>query len=155
MAIGVVACTPLLTPEAQHQLSHVDIYSIPERMGQQLRRALLLRFGSECYVKKYGLKIDLKESAYSSDLGTDAKSILTHVMLTARYQLIRLSDQCILGKGVLVAHNQKTITRAYYSQTTADRWIIETNVQHLSRSITTEVARLLHRLSHPCCVKKE
>lgn len=139
------ACSPLLTQEVQLALSEVQIDNIPERVGQKLKQSLQYKFQSNSCNKNYALKIILTEQTYSIEIGLDAKSKLVHVTLKADYQLKRIKDQKLIGKGAVTANNYRALTTSYYSCTTADRAIQDNNIKQLVYAITNAIASLLKK----------
>lgn len=146
----VTACSPLLSPETQHQLSHVCIEPIPERSGQMLRHLLTNQCKSFCHPKKYALKINLQENTATMELGVDAKSNLQNVSLTAIYELKDMATGQMIDQGQVTCNSSKTLTRSYYSRTTADQYILQNNIMQIQRLLLHKIAKALTKKQWKC-----
>ena len=146
----LAACAPLLSPETQHQLSHVFIEPIPERSGQVLRHLLVSQCKSSRVSKGYSLKVNLSENSVAMELGVDAKANLEHVSLTATYELKHMLTGKIIDKGQVTSSNSKTLTTSYYSRTTADQYILQNNIVQVQRLLVYRIAKALSQKQWMC-----
>jgi len=143
-------CSPLLSPQTQHQLSHVCIEPIPERSGQTLRHLLTAECRSYTHPKHYSLKVRLNESSKTMELGIDARSNLEHVSLTATYELKHIMTGKMIDQGQVTAHSSKTLTTSYYSRTTADAYILQNNLVQIQRLLLYKIAKALGQKQWVC-----
>ena len=136
-------CSPLLSPETVHQLSHVYVEPIPERSGHILRKLLMTEYPSCKRAKYYALKVSLSENLRTMELGTDAKSNLVHVSLTATYEIKHMLTGTIIDKGYVKAHSSKNLTTSYYSRTISDSYILNNNLLQIQRLLLYRIAKAL------------
>jgi hypothetical protein len=145
-ALGMMViqgCTPLMTPEITCHLREIRIDRIPERSGQHLRHDLMRQFQCSEGPGLYRLKVSLNEDSVNLDIGRDAKANFSTVTTGLKYELIRLKDQKVIGKGEITAPNYKVLTESYYSQTAVDTFTRNNNIKYLCNSLNREVASLL------------
>ncbi|MCK5545849.1 MAG: hypothetical protein KAI27_00630 [Rhodospirillaceae bacterium] len=97
-------------PGIKANLSAIDIAQIPDRIGQKMHTELGRRLHprGQLAASTHNLKIVLSESSQNVTVAKNTSATRANMRLTAKYQLVRLSDRRQVFSGSLfsvVSHN--------------------------------------------------
>ena len=132
-------CQPLFNPYTQHQIKHIRIERIDNRIGQKLRQKLDRRIQSNDLKALYTLNVVLSEIHHALVLNRQGQNAVGHYILKAHYTLSSLHDHRIVSQGVTRCYSVKPLSISYYSQTVMDQAMQD-------RAIDSTVEKLMYAL---------
>jgi hypothetical protein len=148
-------CTPLLNKRIQHQIRHIRIGRIDDRIGQKLRQKLEQRMQSSDQMPLYALDVNLSETNHALVLNRQGQNAVGHYILKAQYTFSRLHDHCVLSKGTTRFYGVKPLSISYYSQTVMDQATqdraIDATVEKLMYAVITALDQ---EPPCPCLIQK-
>ncbi|MBM3558418.1 MAG: hypothetical protein FJX53_00660 [Alphaproteobacteria bacterium] len=131
--------------ETAVNLSDVAIATIPERVGQVLRNALLDRVApyGEADAPRWLLRVGVDEQRSSYGVQKDATSTRASLRLGARFSLVeRSSGQTVLS-GTSMSINSFNVLRESFATAAAETDARQRGARELAEDITTRVAAFI------------
>jgi hypothetical protein len=133
----LAGCGVDVSPKVRQEFSKIEVASIPEKIGWQMKDYLSYRLKPSC--PTYRLEITLEQKDYTLKMGQDARSVMVHFVAIAKYTLKNILTQKIMTSGKCSTHNARLLTPSFYSQTVADRKIKEDNALRLADFIIRDL----------------
>jgi LPS-assembly lipoprotein len=125
--------------DLQADLSGIDIAPIPDRTGQTLQQNLAEQLGGG-QGTDYRLEIQLAQTDTGSGFRADEATTRINIMLAAKYQLRRLSDDKIILQDETKAFSAYDVVESQFATLTTRQDTLRGLAEELSRRIAVRLA---------------
>lgn len=123
------------------ELRYVDIPQIENRIGQQLRNALIATLPPQSATSKYKLMVQLTENIDDFNIRRDTTATFARLTVTANFTLYTLDKpEKVLLQGASRAGNSYNILASTYATVTAEEDARERATRQLAEDIKLRLA---------------